>query len=113
MKDNKNQKYFCDSCGLPVLPGSEICSHCGKKFSGVRCPSCGYQGREGEFFRGCPVCGYLASSNESGSVSRKAGYRKREEPKSFRLPDWFFRTALIILLAAIGILVFLFGSRIY
>ena len=43
---------------MPICArGSARCPHCGKYFSSVQCPRCGYKGDERDFDAGCPECG--------------------------------------------------------
>lgn len=51
-------RFFCENCGTEVRPHAKVCPNCGRFFSAVRCPSCGYTGEGKEFVRGCPNCGY-------------------------------------------------------
>ena len=51
-------KFFCDNCGTEVPKESESCPVCGRSFSSVRCPVCGFVGEASFFDNGCPTCGY-------------------------------------------------------
>ena len=42
MKNNKKAKFFCENCGSEVPENAKFCKNCGKFFSAVRCPKCGY-----------------------------------------------------------------------
>ncbi|MDR2149521.1 MAG: zinc ribbon domain-containing protein [Spirochaetaceae bacterium] len=57
-------KFFCDNCGTEVPQESEVCPQCGRGFSSVRCPICGFVGEVASFKEGCPSCGYSAASEE-------------------------------------------------
>ena len=59
----KSARFFCESCGRAVPFNADMCPHCGKKFDAVKCPVCKYTGMAGEFIKGCPACGYLASDD--------------------------------------------------
>jgi RNA polymerase subunit RPABC4/transcription elongation factor Spt4 len=59
----KKPKYYCEHCGLEVRRDARICPRCGRFFSSVKCPKCGYVGQADEFDSGCPVCGYAISAN--------------------------------------------------
>jgi len=52
-------RYFCESCGAEVRPSEKTCPSCGKTFTAVKCPRCGFEGASRQFARGCPECGYL------------------------------------------------------
>ncbi|MDR0486871.1 MAG: zinc-ribbon domain-containing protein, partial [Treponema sp.] len=54
-------RFFCDNCGCEVEDNAKACPRCGRIFTSVRCPSCGYSGEEKLFANGCPKCGYSAS----------------------------------------------------
>ncbi|MCL2834569.1 MAG: zinc ribbon domain-containing protein [Treponema sp.] len=56
----KSPRFFCDNCGAEVPLNSKNCPFCGRFFSSVRCPSCGYSADENHFKSGCPQCGYSA-----------------------------------------------------
>ncbi len=51
---------MCENCGNDVPFNAEVCSFCGRMFSGVKCPVCKMAGRPEIFRRGCPSCGYLS-----------------------------------------------------
>ena len=51
---NKQPKFFCENCNAEVRRDAVICPHCGRFFSSVRCPSCGFTGTHKEFKDGCP-----------------------------------------------------------
>jgi hypothetical protein len=54
-----------------VRPDAKVCPKCGRFFSAVRCPNCGYTGEGREFTYGCPSCGY------SGTGFRGEGRRTK------------------------------------
>ena len=66
-KGTKNPHFFCENCGAEVPRDAKTCPGCGRYFSSVLCPSCGFAGEEALFRNGCPVCGY--STRESGNSS--------------------------------------------
>ena len=76
----KEPTFYCDSCGLPVPAGAGFCPHCGGTFKGVRCPSCGYQGEEKSFRKGCPACGFLAEPSKGGPVPKDSSLRPAPRP---------------------------------
>jgi len=91
-------RYYCEKCRGEVKPRVATCPHCGSRFTAVRCPRCGYQGREADFRSGCPVCGYMVEPQASPPAPRGK--------KKGLLPPWFYRTAGIALVAAAVILLF-------
>ena len=75
----------------------------------MRCPECGYQGREGEFRSGCPVCGYLmAQAPNTTSVGAPASAPSRK--KRF-LPAWFYTAMAVALLAVVVVLLVVLLAR--
>jgi hypothetical protein len=46
------------------------CPRCGRFFASVRCPKCGFSGKDEDFAQGCPVCGY--STPPTGAFSSTA-----------------------------------------
>ena len=72
----------------------------------MRCPECGYQGREAEFRSGCPVCGYLMAQPPGAPSPPSAPIRK----KGF-LPAWFYTVMALALLAAVVILLVVLLAR--
>ncbi|GMO30240.1 MAG: zinc ribbon domain-containing protein [Spirochaetaceae bacterium] len=59
----KKPRFFCDHCGAEVSAFERKCPLCGRFFSAVRCPKCGFSGEEAEFSNGCPSCGYSSRQN--------------------------------------------------
>ncbi|NCN05322.1 MAG: hypothetical protein GW949_06805 [Spirochaetales bacterium] len=57
-------KFYCENCGKRVHPRDRICPYCGRFFSQVRCPSCGFRGTTDVFLSGCPQCGYLGKTDQ-------------------------------------------------
>ncbi len=109
-------RFFCESCGAEVSHSEKVCPSCGKTFTAVKCPQCGFEGGARQFARGCPKCGYLnvLPPNGSGAGARGGGTRSgppvraRSLPR-LRLPARFYRIAvvvlLVLLLAMIALLV--------
>ncbi|HEC61246.1 MAG TPA: hypothetical protein ENI27_03215 [bacterium] len=62
-------RFFCDSCGSEVPRDKVRCPGCGRFFSSVKCPKCGFEGEAVLFPKGCPSCGYLRADRKA------AGYR--------------------------------------
>ena len=96
-------RFFCESCGAEVRHSERVCPSCGKTFTAVRCPRCGFEGGAKQFARGCPGCGYLnvipPSAEEAGQGTTAA---PRPRVRGFSLPRLklsarFYRIALVLL----------------
>lgn len=99
-------RFFCESCGAEVRHSEKTCPSCGKTFTAVRCPRCGFEGVSREFARGCPGCGYLnvipPERGGDGRGTRKAARSPRRPVRAFRLPRLalpirFYRIAMLVL----------------
>ncbi|MDR3275638.1 MAG: zinc ribbon domain-containing protein [Treponema sp.] len=84
-------RFFCENCGAQVPLEAKRCPQCGRSFSSVRCPACGFTGEESRFSRGCPSCGY--------SPDRSS--RPGERPP---LPWWGYLLALAACTAVLSLL---------
>ncbi len=90
-------RYFCDLCGTEVPKNTIRCPSCGRYFTAIQCPRCGFRGEEKDFAQGCPRCGYMkiaagaagtgpsGGSDSSGTArpagrSKARGRRKRTAP---------------------------------
>ena len=73
-------RYFCANCGCEVAPGTARCPRCLKAFTAVRCPRCGFEGREDDFRAGCPACGHLQPTlaDPAAGRGRRAARRGRQ-----------------------------------
>jgi RNA polymerase subunit RPABC4/transcription elongation factor Spt4 len=108
-------RFFCESCGAEVSHSQKVCPSCGRTFTAVKCPQCGFEGGAKQFARGCPQCGYLnvlpptgdgAGARGGGSKSRSR-VRARSLPR-LRLPARFYRVAgAILLILLLGMIVLL------
>ena len=79
MPGSMKARYFCENCGAEVRPGASSCPSCGRVFTAVRCPECGFEGRASEFARGCPSCGFMEHKKiEPPAVRRRD--RRRSGP---------------------------------
>jgi hypothetical protein len=116
------KRFFCENCGKEVDEREELCSHCGAVFVAIKCPRCGYRGKQHHFRRGCPACGFLSDENpvkdqvigsapigddgvqtgvEVGIGTKKARrYARTREP----MPEWLFWIALAGLALAFTVL---------
>jgi uncharacterized membrane protein YvbJ len=99
-------RYFCENCGVEVRPGASSCPSCGRVFTAVRCPECGFEGRASEFARGCPSCGFMEQKKLQPLPARPAEKRSR---RTFSAR--FYRIAGVVLLALVVILVALILLR--
>jgi predicted RNA-binding Zn-ribbon protein involved in translation (DUF1610 family) len=117
-------RFFCESCGAEVRHSERRCPSCGKTFTAVRCPRCGFEGASRQFTQGCPACGYLnvvPPPGEEAGTATAAGLRKtRPRVRAFSLPRFdlpvrFYRIALLllvgVLLALVAVLVFVLARR--
>ncbi|HUZ18346.1 MAG TPA: zinc ribbon domain-containing protein [Spirochaetia bacterium] len=124
----KEAVFYCESCNHPVPLESEVCPHCGSRFTAVQCPKCSFVGEAPQFVNGCPQCGYLSPEQKRTRVSARAatvdevgarparGVQKRlpaEPTKSIRresrLPGWFYSLAAVLLLVVLaGLILLLF-----
>lgn len=116
-KDNKQAKFFCESCGKEVKQNAKVCSYCGKFFSSVRCPKCGKTGSNSEFEKGCPRCGYAVNNNFGSNIknasslsngknhfyfhNRHSTSKKNQNNSSDSLPLWMYLSCIFTLIAII------------
>jgi predicted RNA-binding Zn-ribbon protein involved in translation (DUF1610 family) len=98
-------KFFCDNCGAEVPLQAPSCPRCGRPFSSVRCPKCGFAGPPRAFSSGCPSCGY-AAPREEGKRSEEGNQGTKP---TFPIPKAVYTSAAIglavLLLASILVLV--------
>jgi predicted RNA-binding Zn-ribbon protein involved in translation (DUF1610 family) len=95
MNKKKKPRFFCDNCGYEVSNSAKSCPHCGRFFSSVRCPVCGFSGDDGLFQTGCPLCGY------SDPAVKKD--RSRKSAKEV-MPAWAYIISVIVLLVIVAFL---------
>ena len=73
-------RFFCEQCGTEVPRNTVRCPVCGRYFTAVQCPQCGFRGSESDFASGCPTCGYMrpqeVAASRQGATDRR-GRRKR------------------------------------
>jgi predicted RNA-binding Zn-ribbon protein involved in translation (DUF1610 family) len=96
--------FVCENCGARVPISAKTCPGCGRRFSSIRCPACGFTGEDDLFKDGCPVCGYLAANTVASKLKRhkNTSYTRTEDTGA--LPPW----AYIITLALAAIIITLF-----
>jgi hypothetical protein len=117
-------RFFCESCGAEVRHSERTCPSCGKTFTAVRCPRCGFEGGAKQFARGCPGCGYLnvvpPAGEETGTPPAERPGRTRPRVLAFSLPRLqlsarFYRIALLLLIglliALVAVLVIILAGR--
>jgi hypothetical protein len=116
-------KFFCENCKHEVKPNSKVCPHCGRFFTAVKCPACGFTGENKLFTLGCPNCGYSGSSGVT-SIPSSAGSSAPAEGESYDAgeiegrkrptykpterrdtPAWVFPLAILMLVGAFAVLV--------
>ena len=121
MAGKKQAKYFCENCGSEVAANARFCPACGRFFSAVRCPSCGFMGSVMAFKNGCPKCHYAMTEEDiygpdgapgSKSKKKKHGEQRQKGGKksaSEDVPVWLMIASIIVL---IGIVCFaIYASR--
>jgi predicted RNA-binding Zn-ribbon protein involved in translation (DUF1610 family) len=106
----KGAHFFCENCGAEVARDAKRCQTCGKFFSSIRCPSCGFAGEEFLFDQGCPVCGYSAPENAGQGAAKSAafGASRRTGKAAGALPWWVY--ALTALAVSLVFVVFFWFS---
>jgi predicted amidophosphoribosyltransferase len=94
----KKPRYFCEHCGKEVRRDAPLCPYCGRFFSSVRCPKCGFSGDVAEFDSGCPVCGYAEAATAAPEPFKAP-------PETVTpLPIWVYIAAAAALVAAVLLL---------
>jgi hypothetical protein len=98
-------RFFCESCGAEVSHSEKVCPSCGRTFTAVKCPQCGFEGGAKQFARGCPQCGYLNvlpptanGAGARGGRSNSGPWAKARFVPRLRLPARFYRVAFVVLL---------------
>jgi hypothetical protein len=105
----KKPHYFCDFCGKEVPGEAKLCPHCGRFFTSVRCPRCGFTATAAKFKFGCPSCGY-SSPGQGGPGAAVPGSRTRKRRGAAApgpLPVWVFLVVGVLLVFSIGGLIIL------
>jgi predicted RNA-binding Zn-ribbon protein involved in translation (DUF1610 family) len=101
----KKPRFFCDNCGAEVAMSAKNCPRCGRFFASVRCPKCGFSGKDEDFVRGCPACGYSAAPDKAGGARPlyvPPGGRPKEPPGA--LPFWLYLFAALTLICVLTLL---------
>ncbi len=94
----KRPRYFCEHCGLEVRKNAKICPRCGRFFSSVKCPRCGYTGQAEDFESGCPVCGYAEAANAAPEPALPPPVVAPPPPR------WAYALALLVLACLVFLL---------
>jgi uncharacterized membrane protein YvbJ len=106
-KKNKKPRFFCDNCGTEVPRDEVKCPECGRYFSSVRCPACGFTGEVSSFKGGCPVCGYSSKAgSEKNNDASRANPQESKKPKG-ALPVWAYILSASVLIAILTALLFI------
>ena len=123
MKDKK-AKFFCENCGAEVEQNAKFCRHCGRFFTSVRCPACGYVGIAAAFSKGCPSCGYAdsgqnikdSSDNQKDKSKHKKLNLSNQFDKSIKnkksgdspLPAWVYLFTIGLLGGIVAAIIYLY-----
>jgi uncharacterized membrane protein YvbJ len=94
-------RFFCDNCGEEVERNASRCFRCGRYFSSIRCPECGFTGEEKKFAKGCPVCGYCDTGQKPDRLPQtpsKPFHTKALFTRLEKLPSWVYAVAAFGLL---------------
>ncbi len=97
-------RFRCDNCGHHVPLRHDTCPHCGRRFTAVVCPVCGFEGDASLFSNGCPSCGYRGAARRSGSADPRRP--KPPRPRRPPLPNWFYLASSGVLLVVLILLIF-------
>lgn len=98
----KNPRFFCENCGSEVRQNDKVCAKCGRFFSSVKCPSCGYSGDSAIFRDGCPVCGYAFAGADRGRPGQGGAKGESIDP----LPWWVYAVTFTLCAALVAYIVF-------
>ncbi|MDR1444441.1 MAG: hypothetical protein LBI94_06140 [Treponema sp.] len=98
----KKPRFFCDNCGAEVDMTAKNCPACGRFFASVHCPKCGFTGRDEDFVRGCPSCGYSVVPQKAGKTFKTNGYR--EQSGETALPFWIYLFAALVFICVLALL---------
>ena len=99
----KYPSFFCENCGKEVSSGMDRCPSCGREFSSVRCPECGFSGESEKFLHGCPGCGYAAGQEKD--ISPGLYFNKLNSKTKISPPAWFYKVGIVALvLILIGLI---------
>ncbi len=95
-------RYYCEYCGVEVRPGAISCPSCGRVFTAVRCPECGFEGKASQFAHGCPSCGYMEKKKaEAPARASPAPRPKRTLSRGFYTVAGIVLAALVVALLVV------------
>jgi hypothetical protein len=95
-------RFFCEHCGKEVPREAEKCASCGRYFSSVRCPKCGFAGAQNLFSDGCPVCAYSAPPPPGRDAGEAPFQERLPALPAGTLPSWVYLVTLAALAAVIA-----------
>ncbi|MCL2478847.1 MAG: zinc ribbon domain-containing protein [Treponema sp.] len=98
----KKPRFFCDNCGAEVPIKAKNCPECGRFFSSVRCPVCGFSAEEARFMSGCPRCGYSAPGQGQKQVKKQPN----SVIKTPFIPFWIYLLAAAVIAAILSVVFF-------
>jgi ssDNA-binding Zn-finger/Zn-ribbon topoisomerase 1 len=105
----KKPRFFCDNCGAEVAMSAKSCPACGRFFASVRCPKCGFTGKDEDFVRGCPACGYSAAPSAVPNTAGENPKRNVQWAKGHSgetagtLPVWIYFFAALIFICVLAL----------
>lgn len=101
--------FFCENCGEEVREKDEVCRHCGALFVAIKCPRCGYRGKQHEFAHGCPRCGYLGDQVHTRALTESEVRSDSAVTRRKPMPAWVFWMVLFFLGASFIVLARLYA----
>lgn len=104
---SKKAKFFCENCGAEVDQSARFCKKCGRFFTSVRCPCCGFSGPANDFTNGCPNCGYAEGKGSKLDLFNTSLEKKKEDSP---LPVWIYLFSIAGLIGLISALIYLYTS---
>lgn len=106
-------RFFCEQCGTEVPRNTVRCPACGRYFTAIQCPQCGFRGSEEDFASGCPRCGYMRvqevparkrpRKDRRGRGGRSASGRTPQMEAG--PPPSLYRIMGVVLLVLLGVLI--------
>lgn len=115
----KRSRFYCENCAAEVSARAKVCPSCGRFFSAVRCPRCGFTEEARLFLYGCPSCGYAANGPDTahggsgaweivGDVDEPVPRRKRfYQPREIPGWAWYFAAGLLTLIFVLLVILYI------
>ena len=107
-------RFVCESCGNDVPYNAEVCSFCGRKFSGIKCPVCKRSGRPEIFRSGCPGCGYLSPEMDNLAKTETVKLEKKHRKKRIKKKDsssiYILLSVLLIMIISVLVILIIKGN---